>query len=261
MWLHATKTIGYFLSPLPFTVLLIVLAILFGLLQSRKLATTFWVFGVSLLLITSSPLVEREMKQYLEAKYPPVALSETPIARLIVVLGGAIMMPSPPRLQVELADSSDRVLHAFRLYKAGRAPTIFLSAGNLDEVEFEQSEAYYIASLLKEWGVPDSAIVPSGNSRSTWENALEVLDYLEENRLTDSPILLVTSAIHMPRAMQVFQSMGINAIPSTTDISLVSSEGSPGIANYLPSVGALKGVSSAWHELLGTWYYQMRGWI
>jgi uncharacterized SAM-binding protein YcdF (DUF218 family) len=260
MWLIVSKILGYVLSPLPFSLGLIIFSVFLSGFGAKRASSFFRLFGFCLLLFCSLPVVERNFRQGLENQYPPVSIDDTVNADLIVVLGGAIAMPSPPRLEVELHESSDRVLHAFRLYKAGKAPTIFLSAGNIVEEAGMESEAYYIASLLQEWGVPSSALVSAGGSRTTRENALETLEFLDARGLTDSLILLVTSSTHMPRALASFRAVGINAVPSTTDVSAGPSI-FPGVFDFLPSIGALKGLTSIWHEYLGTWMYRSRGWI
>jgi len=260
MWLVLSKVLGYLLSPLPFSVMLIVGGMIFSGLGLAKTGRFLKIFGFLLLFACSMPIVERSLKSGLQDQYPPVEISETPSASMIVVLGGTIAMPSPPRLEVELHESSDRVLHAFRLYQAGKAPAIFLSAGNLFSEPEMKSEAFYISSLLQEWGVPPEAILSEGDSRTTYENALQTRKFLETQSILDAPVLIVTSASHMPRAMAVFRKSGINAIASTTDVSA-----GPGILtgvfDFLPSVDALKGVTSAWHEYLGTWVYHARGWL
>jgi len=260
MWLVLSKVSGYLLSPLPFSMMLILGGLMFGGFGLRKTGRFFKFCGFLLLFACSTPVLERSLKSGLQDQYPPVEISDAPTASMIVVLGGAIAMPSPPRLEVELHESSDRVLHAFRLYQAGKAPVIFLSAGNLFREPEMQSEAFYMSSLLQEWGVPEEAIASEGDSRTTYENALQTLKFLEARGIVDAPVLLVTSASHMPRAMAVFRQSGINVIASTTDVS-AGADILTGVFDFLPSVSALKGVTAVWHETLGTWVYRARGWL
>ncbi len=63
------------------------------------------------------------------ARYSPVAVAETPTADAIVALGGAVEGPAPPRIALDLSDAADRVLHAARLYRAGKAPVVVISGG------------------------------------------------------------------------------------------------------------------------------------
>ncbi len=260
MWLIASKLLGYLLSPLPFTVLMVCFGAVLGWLGAKRTGRFFKVTGFVLLLVCSLPFTERLMRIQLENQYPPVDIQASPSASMIVVLGGAVAMPYPPRLEVELHDSSDRVLHAFRLYKAGKAPLIFLSAGNVIAEQGEVSEAEYIADLLVEWGIPAAAIVIERNSRTTRENAYYTFEHLKSRGDAAAPVLLVTSALHMPRAVTVFRKAGVNVIPSTTDVS-AGPEVLGGFFDWLPSIGALNGFTNAWHEYLGSWVYRARGWV
>lgn len=260
MWLVVSKIVNYLISPLSVALILFLFTLFFAILRYKKTSRSFLIIGVLLLLVTSMPLVARQMVGSFEGQYPPIALEQMPSAKLIVVLGGAIALPISPRLEIELTSTSDRVLHAFRLFKGGKAPKIFLTAGNINKEAFEQSEAFYISQLLMDWGVPREVIEIAGESRNTRENALEVHDYLEQNQLLKEQIILVTSAIHMPRAIRVFEKIGINVIPGTTDVSV----GVPVIStveNWLPSLGAMNSFTKALHEFLGVVYYRLRGWV
>ena len=260
MWLVTSKLLGYLFSPLPFSVLLVVAGAMLGWVGASRTGHVLRITGFVILLGCSLPVTERVMRNSLESQYPPVEIDDSPTANLIVILGGAVAMPSPPRLEVELHGASDRVLHGFRLFQAGKAPQIFLSAGNVFAEEGEIAESQYIASLLQEWGIPANAIVSEGDSRTTRENAVNTLEYLVKLGDVDAPVLLVTSALHMPRATAVFLKAGVNVIPSTTDVSAGPAVLS-GIFDWLPSLGALQGFTSSWHEYLGTWVYRARGWV
>jgi len=73
-------------------------------------------------------------------------------------------------------------------------------------------------------------------------------------------ILLVTSAIHMPRALATFRTLGITAIPSPTDYLEVDRKNFE-IKDFLPNIDALGDTSLAVREYLGIMAYRWRGWI
>src|SRR3546814_17890120 len=58
-----------------------------------------------------------------------------------------------------------------------------------------------MVNSLKEDGIPDSAMVLENRSFTTHENALYTTRKLKERHIDQ--LLLVTSALHMPRAMAV----------------------------------------------------------
>ena len=259
MWIFLSKLASIVAYPLGLTIFLFLLGMLCRLAELRKFGTGLIIISVAVLITTSSPWFAVWALRSLENQYPPVSIDQTSEARLIVMLGGALALPLSPRLSAELTDSSDRILHTARLYRAGKASKIFLSGGNVFPEFHEKGESYYVAKLLVEWGVDESAIEMEIESRSTRQNALKTREYLERRGLINKSIILVTSSTHMPRAVATFRAVGINVIPSTTDIS-VTSQSKPSVFNWLPSLGALAGSTRAWHEYLGMWIYRMRDW-
>ncbi len=65
-------------------------------------------------------------------------------------------------------------------------------------------------------------------------------------------ILLVTSALHMPRALALFKAQGLGVTPAPTDFE-AGQEPPSGMLAWLPDAGALNGSALAMKELVGKW--------
>ena len=63
---------------------------------------------------------------------------------------------------MELVGSSDRIRFAGQLYKAKKAKKIVIAGGNVFPQQGVRGEAFYIAQLLIEWGVPQDDILFRG---------------------------------------------------------------------------------------------------
>jgi len=212
--------------------------------------------GVAIIWLFSTPTFSNTIRLSLETQHPPRPIEALPMVDAIVVLGGALAYPLPPRREVELTDQADRVLYASRLYHAGKAPLIVVSGGTMPWSQ-AGSEARIMQELLMEWGVPEQAIMTESSSRTTRENALFSKELLSSKNLES--ILLVTSAMHMPRALASFKAVGADALPASTDVTaMIESDGT--LLDWLPSSGALDGSSRAIKEYLGMLVYQLRGW-
>ena len=258
-WTLASKLLPYLIYPLNFSLWLLLLS-LFWMIRKRHMRAGFALsFAVVVLVLSSSSAVSGWLVNNLENQYPVKPVEAYPQSHTIIVLGGSLGLPVAPRLYPDLKDSSDRIWHAVRLFNANKAPTIFLSGGHAFKSNPYPEEATYIAKLLQQWGVPEQAIALDILSGSTRENAVEVYRYLAEKSLLGEPILLVTSAWHMPRAMMTFKKMGINAIAAPTDIKAVKSTG-PSVFKWLPSSGSLGTTRLMMKEYLGIWVYKLRGW-
>jgi uncharacterized SAM-binding protein YcdF (DUF218 family) len=203
-------------------------------------------------------IVSERLAGSLESRSAPLAASEAP-ADAIVVLGGGIMPALPPRRSPELSDAGDRVLEAARLWREGRAPLVIACGGSLDGTPPESSD---LAALLRFLGVAPEAILEDARSRTTRENAVEARRLLDP--LGAKRILLVTSAMHMPRAAALFRGEGFEVVPAPTDWLVVeigprSRLGE--LLSMLPNAESLVITTRALREWLGLAVASAFGWL
>jgi len=256
MSLFLSKVLSLLIHPLSLGLLLLVGA---GLASSLGWRISPAIFGLGLLVlwVPSTPLVADWIRGTLESRYPPAPVEEAPTADAIVVLGGSVGAPRPPRVYPDLHEAADRVWHAARLYRAGKAPLIIASGGVLPWKDQRFREAPVMQRLLTSWGVPADSVVLESSSANTHENATRTAEVVEERGF--DRVLLVTSALHMRRALATFRSAGVDALPAATDYQVVESE--PTLLRLLPSAEALAGSTAAIREYVGYWVYDWRGWI
>ncbi len=257
MTLLAIKTLCLFILPLGFCLGLLVLA---GLLRlTRFKAISGWLAALSglVLWVCSMPIMAGWLMSGLEQQYPALRLADTRPHAGAIILGGMVSQPLPPRSYLDMGDAIDRLWHGVRLYRAGKAKTLIVAAGNVGWLEATASEADLLKGLLIDWGVPAEAILIESASRTTYENARNLKPLLAGK--VQGPLLLVTSAGHMPRAVAVFAKAGIAVTPSPTDFRNAGTR-APGLLDFLPRVKALDDTSRALWEWLGLFYYRLRGW-
>ncbi len=140
-------------------------------------------------------------------------------AAAIVVLGGGTESAMAPRTDVEVNSAGDRLIHAADLYHEGAAPLLILSGGKIDWMEsIENSPASDMRKIMLKLGVPDDALILQPKSRNTYEDALYSAELLKEKGIKN--IILVTSAMHMPRSVALFKKQGLEVIPSPTDFTV-----------------------------------------
>ena len=253
-WVTLSKLLPQFVYPTKFVLWLLLLAFVLLLFRRRTGAGISLFLALLVIFIGSSPITSELYRRH-EQQYLPVLVKESPTADAIVLLGGELQLPAPPRVESQLG--GNRAVHTMRLYQAGKAPLIIVSGGNVFPQEGLQSESVYTVELLEEWGIPRNAILVEENSRSTRENAVETAKLLRERNL--DRVLLVTSAFHMPRALATFRTAGVSAIPSPSSISANLTH--PQILDWIPSLEGLGGLKNVIHEKLGILVYRSRGWI
>jgi uncharacterized SAM-binding protein YcdF (DUF218 family) len=178
----------------------------------------------------------------LERQYAPfdsATLRDPPSA--IVVLGGISSSPVIyGATSIDLKDAMDRVRHAAALARQFPGSQVILSGGGDGPAG---PESKVMAELLHEFGIARERMILETRSRTTAENARFVREIVKG----EAPILLVTSASHMPRAMANFRIEEVNAIAAPTDWQV-----SDGFGEFFTGASAsLSRLDLATHEYLG----------
>jgi uncharacterized SAM-binding protein YcdF (DUF218 family) len=138
------------------------------------------------------------------------------------------------------------VWHGARLYHAGKAPRVIVSGGT-DARRDDRPEAQAMQVFLRDLGVPASALLLEDRSINTRENARYTAALLQPRG--QRHVLLVTSALHMRRAVALFEAEGLKVTPAATDHEAQS----PPAWLWLPEGGALYGSGRAMKELVARW--------
>lgn len=262
LFLFLSKLIPLFVYPLGLSCVLLILALLLWWKLPRLVPIPI-ALALIILLLSSNTWVSEAIIRSLEWQHLPVA--ELPQAEAIVILGGSTAPASLPRTTVEISDEGDRVLYGAKLYRDGKAPLIIPAGGRIGWIDGGSPEAEDMAQLLQTMGVPPQAIIPEPESLNTYENAVNVKKILTARNIKQ--ILLVTSAMHMPRSLLIFKRQGIDAIPAPTDFYVVKSSNPPEdlalatLLDLLPDAEKLYKTTRAIKEYIGTIVYRLRGWL
>jgi uncharacterized SAM-binding protein YcdF (DUF218 family) len=214
-------------------------------------------------------LVAMSLLRSLEWKHlpSPEVSTYSERAEAIVVLGGGTRAFDYPRLSSEVNEAGDRLLYAARLYRRGVAPRILLSGGSARLSGREgPTDAENMANVLLDVGVPQEALVLESFSRNTRENAVETWSILSDIGI--ERVILVTSAVHMPRAESVFRQVGFEVVPAPTDYQVTQGVWThytrPNLLiqtyNLIPTAFHLEQTTRALKEYVGLIVYRLRGW-
>jgi len=243
-------------SPLGTALSLWSLCLLLWLAAGRGRARPVWrragfaagALGWAWLLLWSLPVASEALRASLEDRAGARALADLPARPVAVVLGGGVSGARPPqRPDPDLGSAADRLWHAARLYRAGLAAHLLLCGGHVRTGD--GSEAQAMRRVLLDLGVPDEAIWVEEGSVNTSGNAAEASRQLRERGI--GGVLLVTSALHMPRARAAFERAGLDVVPAPTDFEVIPVP--PGVHRILPDVEALAGSARAMKEIVGRW--------
>ena len=188
-----SKLLPLFVYPIGLSSLLMAVALLWLWRYPRR-ATVALALALSILFISSNPLVSNWLVSTLEWRYLPP--NPMPTADAIVVLGGATEPALAPRPWVEVREQGDRILYAAHLYHQKQDgqkqdgqkqdgqkqdgqkqdPKLILSGGRISwrGGSSDPSEADDMREFALAMAVPDSAIILEGESLNTRQNAVNV---------------------------------------------------------------------------------------
>ena len=249
LWIAATpitKFLPLLVYPLGGAMLVGAIALALSFTSWRRTGQVLFGFALVALWIAATPIFANWLKLRLESQFPPQSIEMLPQSDVVIVLGG---------VAADLGNPATRIMHALRIYRAGKASLIVISGGNRQKAGIPESQL--IADLLVELGAPRSALILETGSRNTRENAVDTAAIFKEHGWRNG--LLVSSGAHMPRALAAFQKVGVSVTPAATDIHAGSSL-FPTVLYLLPDVWALAQTMSAIKEMIGLWVYRYRGW-
>jgi uncharacterized SAM-binding protein YcdF (DUF218 family) len=206
---------------------------------------------ITVTLLSLQPVANEFIKP-LEMCYPPlVEFDGLQYVKWVVVLGGghASDPDRPANLQIGTSTLA-RLVEGLRVLSHLPGSRLLLSGGAVFDPVPEADTMSAVAKALLGAGVDP---VLERDSRDTQDQARFV-----GGIVGDEPFVLVTSAIHMPRAMLLFRRQGMNPVAAPAEIADVSSRGiSP--ASFFPRAASLGKVEAAWHEYLGLLWAKLAG--
>jgi uncharacterized SAM-binding protein YcdF (DUF218 family) len=265
MFVYLSKFLPQFIYPAGLLIILLI-CVLILLKKHSKTARNLVIAALLIMVLGGNRVISYGLAKNLEWRYlPPVQL---PQAEVIVLLGGGTESADSPRSMAEVNSAGDRVLYAGWLYKQGAAPNILLSGGNISFSNIRgTSPAAEMQQILSLIGIPESALWMQNKSQNTYEDALFSAQMLNDKSI--SRVILVTSAMHMPRSVALFEAQGIEVIPAPTDYTvtdrswqaLTHFDPAQMAMNLMPSASALNLTTNVLKEHIGMLVYRLQGWM
>lgn len=239
----------------PFFILLVLFTIaLFWLCtgrNSRRARVAVVTLFCCLLLLSTGWLPLRLIRQ-LEQQYASAAIINSNMHWVVVFGGGHLERNDLPANETLSPESIKRLLEGVRLYKELPHAKLLLSGGGYSATDL--SDAERMAVLARSFSIPDSDIVLETASINTVDEAREIKPFLQQE-----PFYLVTSAVHMPRAMALCVKQGLHPVAAPVDYLVYPNIVIHWYNTYLPHHKNVQNFSVAWHEILGHMWERLHG--
>lgn len=264
MFVYLSKLLPLLIYPLSLACLLLVALLV--LRRSPRWVLWLGLAAFLLLWLGGNRLISMTLARTLEWQYSPPSV--LPHADVIVLLGGGEMPLTPPQPLAGVTEAGDRIIYAAWLYQQGAAPRVLASGGAVGvDGPALQPGAEAMGQLLSIMGVPPDALWLEPRSRNTYENAVETKKLLDPKGI--QRIILVTSALHMPRAQAIFRNLGFDVIAAPTDYTVTAAawdyyltpDPTIQVFNLFPTAEALDNTMRALKEYIGIAVYRLRGWL
>jgi uncharacterized SAM-binding protein YcdF (DUF218 family) len=185
----------------------IIVIFLLGLISKNPKRKRRWLLSsFFMLLFFSNPFFFRILAKEYEKK--PVVLNENEKYQAGIVLGGFVDY-NIKKDKAYFNDASDRFIETALLYETGHIGKIIVSAGNGYLADDNFQEAVFVKDRLVELGIPKEDIYTDGLSRNTYQNAVNTKKICDSLHFI-SQFLLISSAIHLPRAEACFKRQKLN---------------------------------------------------
>ncbi len=239
---------NFLLHPYPvFWILLLLAAVLYKL-KRKKASRVITITAFAELVLFSATPLPAWMLRNLETQYATYTPTANTTTMPVLILGGSHHNDASLN---DIQDLSPRALarlsEGLRLYYAKAGNKLVMSGRKADNT----ATALTMAKAALLLGLPPGDTLMMVRPKTTWEEASEY----KKRFGTDKEFLLVTSAAHMPRAMETFRSMGMKPIAAPADF-LVKSDNGSSPYSWGPSVGKLSFAETAIHEYIGLYYYR-----
>lgn len=220
--------------------------------KTERCSLVFLAFGTAVLFIFSLPVVASNMAQHLEHYYLTDDQAALHSADVVVVLAGGLKRGKGSVVDELTGLTYARVAAGVRAFKSSKARLIVMSGGSGDPQDTRMVKL--MRSLAMEMGVPADRIRIDPLSRNTLEHPVNLLKL--GGISSADKIGVVTSAWHLPRAMEEFKRYFPNCVAIPCDYLGAGSR--KGLLAFIPSVGALENSTTILHEYIGRLWYRIK---
>lgn len=217
-----------------------------------KMYTLYIAIGIILFLISSTSYLPKKLIASIEKAYDPIELHLIDRSEIyyIHVLGSGASNDSRLPASINLNSATlSRLVEGIRIYTYLDHAVLVTSAatkkGFKSQAEISKESAVSL-------GVKEDDIKMLVTPTTTLEEALA----FKRKFGTNKNVIIVTSALHMPRAVEIFKDQGLKVLPAPSNY-FYKEDGYHYNGITLPSFDSL-GLMNSYHiTILKHWYYKV----
>lgn len=208
--------------------------------------------GVAAFLVLAVLPAGQWLAELLETRFGRPAAGRIDAQHIIVLAGAERLAASARSGTPEVSDAAERIIEGAALARALPGAELWI-VGGVRHPRSPLADADWTARSWRRLGIPAERIRIVRHTLDTCQNAAGVAA-----RRPRGTVLLVTSALHMPRAVACFRAQGLDPLPYPVDY-LNPSIDEPGELFQPSLLGNMERSDRALHEWLGLVVYRLRG--
>ena len=251
MFFLLSKLLSFVISPIVWIVTLLFFFV-YSKNEKRRKKAFYWAFG--LILFFTNSFVFDEFSRAWEV--PATQYEDLEIYDVGIVLGGMSVYDEDFE-RPQFYRGVDRLLQTVELYKLGMIKKIIFTGGSGRILQPDMREGEYIKRYLIFMGIPEEDFIIESQSKNTRENALFTKNLIDEKKITGR-FLLITSAFHMRRSINCFETVGLEVTPYSTD-RYSGPRKFEFDHLFIPNTSALNDWNNLIHEVVGYITYKVIG--
>ncbi len=211
MFFFFSKLVYFFIAPLNW---IIALLIWIFFTKSKVIKKRLSVVIIVFVLFFGNEIIYIKLVTAWQAK--PVQIHELDNYEAGILLGGLSSFDKYGN--GFLNSATDRLVEISILYKSQKIKKIIISGGSVYKDRPKEADFLYKKFVLL--GIPAQDLIIENHSRTTFENAMYTKKIIDSIQM-QPPFVLVTSALHIPRAEKVFTKAGLPVIAFPSDFRVL----------------------------------------
>jgi uncharacterized SAM-binding protein YcdF (DUF218 family) len=213
----------------------------------------YWSVLIVVFLICSTSYVPKKLIHSIEKSYAPLEIKDLDSNTLyyVYVLGAGAGYNEQLPASMNLSHAtSRRLMEGIRLYRACNNAILVTSAGL---ARGNRTQASITRDAAIELGMEGAQI----EMLETATNTIEEAQSFKARYGAEVNLILVTSALHMPRAIEIFNDNGLDPLPAPCDF-IYKNEGHTYNGFTFPSFGSLSLMNNYQITALKSLYYRLK---
>ena len=255
MTFYLSKILWYLFNPFNLIILLILLSIFLKFVFRIKFFTriTFIITLFYFILVGVFPSGDYLIYK-LENKFHSSNIFPEKVDGILILSGATNPKLTKEYNQISLNDSVERLHESFYLIKKYPDAKIIFSGGSGSISKKKLTHSEVAKKFFLNFDIHSEKIIFENKSRNTFENILYSKEIAKPNN--DQKWIIVTSAYHMTRSLNVADKLEWKLIPYAVDFKLLKN------FYWRPSMDFFNNLSAfqfASHEWVGLFYYYFLG--